>query len=121
MRKKSMDYGSSFGDLRIECNPDYPRNDIGVAQLFYDLHSGFIRYVYEEKRGSFIAGGIGSKTRAASVLWNGVKTSRKVIPYMPKPLKMERRKAKSFLNMRQGLRAGNGARVSCPMRVPLTR
>ena len=44
-----MDYASSFSELRIESNYDYPRNDIGVASLFYDLHRGFIRYVMEAK------------------------------------------------------------------------
>jgi putative DNA primase/helicase len=30
-------------------NEAYPRNDIGTARLFYDLHSGVIRYVVEAK------------------------------------------------------------------------
>ena len=30
-------------------NPQYPRNDIGIARLFFDLHSGMIRYVAEAK------------------------------------------------------------------------
>ena len=47
LKKKSMDYASSFSELRLESNYDYPRNDIGVASLFYDLHRGFIRYVME--------------------------------------------------------------------------
>lgn len=30
-------------------NPLYPQNDIGIARLFYDLHSDVIRYVLEAK------------------------------------------------------------------------
>ena len=44
-----MDYiekikATGFGD-----SPAYPQNDIGIARLFYDLHSGVIRYVFESK------------------------------------------------------------------------
>lgn len=35
---------AGFGD-----NPIYPRNDIGIAKLFYDLHCDVIRYVVEAK------------------------------------------------------------------------
>ena len=44
-----MDYISLFKEKRVNVNPDYPQNDIGIASLFYDLHSGFIRYVMEAK------------------------------------------------------------------------
>jgi len=35
---------SGFGE-----NPLYPQNDIGIAKLFFDLHSGVVRYVAEAK------------------------------------------------------------------------
>jgi putative DNA primase/helicase len=44
-----MDYITLFTEKQIGSNPQYPRNDIGTAQLFYDLHSHFIRYVREAK------------------------------------------------------------------------
>ena len=44
-----MDYidkikAAGFGEA-----PQYPRNDIGIARLFYDLHSDVLRYVTEAK------------------------------------------------------------------------
>ena len=44
-----MEYTSLFKEKSIEDNAAYPRNDIGIAQLFYDLHSGSICYVVESK------------------------------------------------------------------------
>jgi len=44
-----MDYMVSFKEKSIEDNADYPRNDIGITRLFYDLHNGVIRYVIESK------------------------------------------------------------------------
>ncbi|GHU87281.1 hypothetical protein FACS1894202_01310 [Clostridia bacterium] len=35
--------------LLAEKSEAYPRNDIGTARLFYDLHRGIIRYVVESK------------------------------------------------------------------------
>jgi len=51
-----MDYISLFKEKSIEDNVDYPRNDIGVTRLFYDLHSGVIRYVIESKTWFFYDG-----------------------------------------------------------------
>jgi len=44
-----MDYinkikGAGFGDSAV-----YPQNDIGIARLFYDLHSDVLRYIIEPK------------------------------------------------------------------------
>jgi len=44
-----MDYITIFRDLHIEANEIYPRHDIGIARLFYDLHSQYICYVKEPK------------------------------------------------------------------------
>jgi len=44
-----LDYISLFKERRVNANPEYPHNDIGIASLFYDLHSGYIRYVMEVK------------------------------------------------------------------------
>ena len=44
-----MDYITLFKEKNIINNADYPKNDIGIARLFYDLHSGSIRYVAEAK------------------------------------------------------------------------
>ncbi|MCL1883142.1 MAG: phage/plasmid primase, P4 family [Defluviitaleaceae bacterium] len=44
-----MDYITLFREKHIEANEHYPRHDIGVARLFYDLHSQFICYVRESK------------------------------------------------------------------------
>ena len=45
----NMDYIHKFTELRIENNTLYPRNDIGIARLFYNLHSDNIRFVREAK------------------------------------------------------------------------
>jgi putative DNA primase/helicase len=44
-----MDLITHFQNLNIIASPDYPRNDIGVAHLFFDLYSESIRYVIEAK------------------------------------------------------------------------
>jgi len=44
-----MDYTTLFRERHIEASDRYPRNDIGIARLFYDLHSATIRYVLEAK------------------------------------------------------------------------
>ena len=47
-----MDYFALFGENQIghiTNASQYQNNDIGTAQLFYDLHKGFIRYVMEAK------------------------------------------------------------------------
>ena len=49
MGELEIDYFSKFKELQIETNPIYPRNDIGVARLFFDLHSDAARYVIEAK------------------------------------------------------------------------
>ena len=51
-----MDYLSKFRELQIQSNPIYPHNDIGVARLFYELHSDVIRYVIEPKTWYFFNG-----------------------------------------------------------------
>ena len=45
-----MDYMTLFKEKKFGESPMYPRNDIGIARLFYDLHSGSIRYVVESKK-----------------------------------------------------------------------
>ncbi|MCL2853357.1 MAG: hypothetical protein FWE20_10075 [Defluviitaleaceae bacterium] len=44
-----MDYITLFKEYRVEANSDYPRNDIGMAKLFFDLHSKEMCYVVEAK------------------------------------------------------------------------
>ena len=44
-----LEYTAKFKEMHVHSNPAYPHNDIGTANLFYDLHSGFIRYVMEAK------------------------------------------------------------------------
>jgi len=44
-----LEYISLFKELCVNENPTYPHNDIGIANLFYALHNGFIRYVMEAK------------------------------------------------------------------------
>ena len=44
-----MDYITLFKERHIEANEQYPRNDIGIASLFYDLHSAAICYLVEAK------------------------------------------------------------------------
>lgn len=44
-----MNYVENIKAMGFGENPLYPRNDIGVARLFFDLHSSFIRYVMEPK------------------------------------------------------------------------
>ena len=44
-----MDYFTLFKERHIEASEVYPRNDIGVARLFFDLHSAVICYVMEAK------------------------------------------------------------------------
>ena len=49
MSVPKLDYLAICQEMRVRINPAYPHNDIGIASLFYDLHSGFIRYVIEAK------------------------------------------------------------------------
>ena len=44
-----MDYIEKIKAAGFGEGPLYPRNDIGIARLFYDLHSGVLRYVTEAK------------------------------------------------------------------------
>ena len=44
-----IDYTAKFREMHIRSDANYPRNDIGIASMFHDLHSGFIRYVIEAK------------------------------------------------------------------------
>ena len=44
-----MDYLSLFKEKNIISSQEFPHNDIGVAKLFYDLHSAAICYVVEAK------------------------------------------------------------------------
>jgi putative DNA primase/helicase len=44
-----MDITEKMTALLAEKGETYPRNDIGTARLFYDIHSGVIRYVVESK------------------------------------------------------------------------
>ncbi|MCL1882226.1 MAG: phage/plasmid primase, P4 family [Defluviitaleaceae bacterium] len=44
-----MDYITLFREKHIQNNELYPRHDIGVARLFFDLHSQYICYVKESK------------------------------------------------------------------------
>jgi phage/plasmid-associated DNA primase len=44
-----MDYIEAIKAAGFGVNPAYPRNGIGIAKLFYDLHSGVICYVVESK------------------------------------------------------------------------
>jgi len=45
----TIDYITLFKERHIEANEHYPRHDIGVARLFYDLHHDSICYVVESK------------------------------------------------------------------------
>ena len=49
MYSLKSDYATSFREMRINDNTDYPHNDIGIASLFYGLHNDFIRFVMESK------------------------------------------------------------------------
>ena len=51
-----MDYMTLFKEKNIQDSAEYPRNDIGITRLFYDLHSGVIRYVTESKTWFFYDG-----------------------------------------------------------------
>lgn len=44
-----MDYIALLNEKNLMNNPDYPHNDIGIARLFFDLHSAAICYVIEAK------------------------------------------------------------------------
>ncbi len=44
-----MDYINKIKEAGFGENPIYPQNDIGIAQLFYDLHKGTALYVSEAK------------------------------------------------------------------------
>jgi len=45
----AIDYLALFRENHIEDNPQYPSNDIGIAKLFFDIHSSMICYVVEAK------------------------------------------------------------------------
>ena len=42
-----INYQDIFRELEIEKNPIYPHNDIGIAKLFFELHSDVISYLKE--------------------------------------------------------------------------
>ena len=44
-----MDYINKITESGFGENPLYPQNDIGIAQLFFDLHRGTVLYVAEAK------------------------------------------------------------------------
>jgi len=44
-----MNYITLFKERHIEDSAEYPRNDIGIAKLFFDLHCSEICYVMESK------------------------------------------------------------------------
>ena len=44
-----MDYIEKIKEADFAESPMYPRNEIGITRLFYDLHSDVIRYVGEAK------------------------------------------------------------------------
>jgi hypothetical protein len=44
-----MDYMTLFREKNSGENLQYPHNDIGINRLYYDLHSGIIRYINELK------------------------------------------------------------------------
>ena len=44
-----MDYMGVFKEKHVQDNPEYLHNDIGIAKLFYDIHSKDICYVWESK------------------------------------------------------------------------
>ncbi|GHU48697.1 hypothetical protein FACS1894120_7100 [Clostridia bacterium] len=44
-----MNITEKMAVLLAEKSEMYPRNDIGTARLFYDLHDGIIHYVFESK------------------------------------------------------------------------
>jgi putative DNA primase/helicase len=44
-----MDYINKILESGFGENPLYPQNDIGIAQLFYDIHKGIVLYVSEAK------------------------------------------------------------------------
>lgn len=44
-----QDYLSFFKEHTIADNPNYPHNDIGIARLFFDLHSAELCYVIEAR------------------------------------------------------------------------
>ncbi len=44
-----MDSLSRFIKMGFDESSEYRRNDIGIARLFFDMHSNAIRYVIEAK------------------------------------------------------------------------
>lgn len=44
-----MEYIALLNEKNLMNNPAYPHNDIGIARLFFDLHSAAICYVIEAK------------------------------------------------------------------------
>jgi hypothetical protein len=51
-----MDYVKAITESGFGENALYPQNDIGIARLFFDLHSSRIRYVAEAKSWYFYDG-----------------------------------------------------------------
>jgi hypothetical protein len=44
-----MDYITKFKELGFGVNPIYPQSDIGIARLFYDIHSNKLIFVSERQ------------------------------------------------------------------------
>jgi putative DNA primase/helicase len=49
LKIRELDYIALFTERHIESSVTYPRNDIGVARLFHELHNHLICYVVESK------------------------------------------------------------------------
>ena len=58
-----MDYISKIRAAGFGENAAYPQNDIGIARLFYDLHSDVLRYVIEPKTWFAYDGGRWTQTK----------------------------------------------------------
>jgi len=58
-----MDYIVKIKEAGFGESPSYPQNDIGIARLFYDLHSDVLRYVIEPKTWFAYDGGRWTQTK----------------------------------------------------------
>ena len=64
-----MDYISKIKEAGFGESTAYPQNDIGIARLFYDLHSDVLRYVIESKTWFAYDGGRWTQTKGIEIVW----------------------------------------------------
>ena len=113
-----MDYFPLFKEWHIEANEDYPRNDIGVAKLFFDLHRTVICYVMEAKTWYTYTGKRWKKDEGGLKVMEFCKGFAQSLALYAETLDDGTEESKSFPNTRRGSTPAVNAKGCSLTRVP---